>query len=185
MKRKISRLQQKISTAKTIINKSERFYKNKPKLSNDSHYNQGLYTPLNKDKYSGKLDNIVYRSGLELKWFRFFDLNPYIINWVCEEYVVGYINPLDNEQHKYFIDVFIRYRTQKNEVKEALIEIKPLDQTRPPVKKKRITKSYRYAVRQYIVNEAKWNYASKIAEKHNIDFKILTETGFVKWNRTY
>lgn len=185
MKKKISRLQQRILTAKTILNKSERFYKNKPKLSNDSHYLQGIYKPINPDKYSGRMDNIVYRSGLELKWFRFFDLNPYIINWACEEFVVGYINPLDNEQHKYFIDVFIRYRTKNDEVKEALIEIKPFTQTRPPERKKRLTKSYRYAVKQYIVNEAKWNYASKVAEKHNIDFKILTETGFVKWNRTY
>lgn len=184
MKKKVLKLSDKISKLGIRSEKAELFYKNKPKLSG-GHYKQGLYCPVNKDKYLGRLDNIVYRSGLELKWFRFFDLNPHIINWACEEYVVSYISPLDNQPHKYFIDVFIRYITKNNEPKEALIEIKPFNQTFAPKKKRRVTKQYRYAVEQYIVNEAKWNSAIKVARDHNMDFKILTENGFVKWTPTY
>lgn len=163
----------------------ERFYKNKPKLTGNGKFKQGIFHPINKSKYIGDINNIVYRSGLELKWYKFFDLNPSIIQWKCEEYVVGYINPIDHQQHKYFIDVFIRYITKNKEVRECLVEIKPLDQTKPPILKNRKSKSFRYAVKTYIVNEAKWNSAITIAQKNGMDFKILTEDGFVTWKKTY
>jgi hypothetical protein len=166
------------------MNHQERFHKGKPKLNSNSKFNQGIFKPMNPDKYLGNLGSLVYRSGLELKWFKFFDLNPYIIQWKCEETIIHYHNPIDNKTHRYFIDVFIRYRTKKNEIKEALIEIKPLSQTRPPQQNKYKSKSYRYAVNQYIVNEAKWNAAVKIAKDNGMEFKILTETGFVSWNIT-
>lgn len=186
MKKKISKLSKKITYVKQQLNDvKKRFYKNKPVLAGQGKYKQGIYKPNFPDKYKGRLDNLVFRSGLELKWFKFFDLSPNILQWKCEEVIINYISPLDNCKHKYFIDVFILYKTNKGVLKKALIEIKPLDQTKPPEQPKRITKGYAYAVKQYILNEAKWNAASKIAEVNNIEFKILTEQGFVSWNPTY
>ncbi len=185
MKKKISKLSKKIMSVQQQVDKTKSFYKNKPSLKFNSKYNQGVYKPIYPDKYKGDITNIVFRSGLELKWFKFFDLSPNILQWKCEEIVINYISPLDNCKHKYFIDVFILYKNNKGEMKKALIEIKPLDQTKPPKQPKRVNKSYQYAVKQYLINESKWNAATKVAEVNNIEFKILTEQGFLSWSPTY
>jgi hypothetical protein len=161
---------------------NSRFFKGKPKLSANSKYSQGIFIPTNPLKYKGDVNNIVYRSGLELKWYKYLDLNPSIIEWNCEEAVIRYLNPIDNRVHKYFIDVWIKYKNKKNEVKQCLIEIKPLEQTKRPKLKKNKSKSYCYAVNTYIVNVSKWNAAKKIATEKGLDFKILTESGFIEWN---
>ena len=163
---------------------SDRFFKGKPKLNSKSKYNQGFFTPTNPEKYSGNLESLIYRSGLELKWFKYFDVHPSIIQWKCEEVVIYYHNPVDNRMHKYFIDVWIKYKDKQDKIHECLIEIKPFQQVQRPKKNNRKTKSYCYAVNNYIVNESKWNAAKKIAVERGADFKILTETGFVEWNIT-
>lgn len=163
---------------------ASKFYKGKPKLCANSRYSQGIFKPMFPLKYRGDANNIVFRSGLEKKWYKYVDLNPSILHWNCEEVVIRYINPVDNKMHKYFIDLWIQYRNKKGEIKECIIEIKPLEQTKRPKLKKSKSKSYVYQVNTYITNVSKWNAAKKIAEEKNIEFKILTETGFLEWNFT-
>ena len=167
-------------------NKNDRFYKGKPKLGGrrGSKYHQGIYKPVNKSKYIGDVENVVYRSGLELKMYKFFDLHPSILEWKCEETVIPYISPVDNRTHRYFVDVFIKYRTKKNEVKTCIIEIKPFSEVKPPEKTGKKTKSFVYQVQTYLVNEAKWNAASEYAVSQGWEFKILTEQGFCGWKVT-
>jgi hypothetical protein len=62
-------------------------------------------------------------------------------------------------------------------IKKCLIEIKPYDQTLEPKLQQRITASYKKKVMNYIINEAKWKYATAFAEKNGMEFKVLTE----KW----
>lgn len=162
---------------------SSKFYKNKPRLTSSTKYHQGIYKPIHPKKYVGDVDHILFRSGLELKWFKFFDMHPHIVQWKCEETVITYYNPIKHKMSRYYLDVHIKYKTKKGDVREAIIEIKPLEQVKRPIMKKN-TKGYRYAVSQYIINEAKWNAAQEIAEKNGIEFKILTEEGFVSWNRS-
>lgn len=161
---------------------SSKFYKGKPKLTVNSKYSQGIFIPCFPLKYKGDVNNIVYRSGLELRWYKYIDLNPSILEWNCEEAVIRYINPIDNKPHKYFIDVWIKYKDKSGNIKQCLIEIKPLEQTKRPKLKKNKSKSYCYAVNTYITNVSKWNAAKKVANEKNIEFKILTESGFVEWN---
>lgn len=155
---------------------------NKPVLKHKSKYKQGYYKPKNPEKYKGDLKNIIFRSGLELKWFTYFDVQPAFIEWCCEEIVIPYISPKDNKYHKYFIDVWVKYIDKQGNEKELIIEIKPFEQTKPPKIPKYKGKSYRYNVQQYIVNESKWESAYKYAEKNNMIFMLLTEKGMKKYN---
>ena len=67
----------------------------------------GLYKPINPEKYQGNVDNIVYRSGLELKFFKYLDLNKNILKWGSEIIVVMY-KGLDGKTHRYFPDLWVR-----------------------------------------------------------------------------
>jgi hypothetical protein len=167
-----------------MVSNDSKFYKGKPKLNSNSKYTQGIYKPINPQKYIGDLNNIVFRSSLELKWYKYFDLNPAIVEWKCEETIIQYLNPVDNKMHRYFIDVYVKYKNNKKQIKEAIIEIKPLAQVKKPVKGNQKSKTFLRQVNTYIVNEAKWNAAKSVAFHKGIEFLILTETGFVEWTST-
>lgn len=139
-------------------------------------FHQGKFVPYNKKKYKGNPNNIIYRSGLELKYFKHFDLNPNIIEWSSEEIVIPYINPKDGKIHRYFIDNYLKVKTKDGKIKEYLVEIKPLKFTKAPIKKPRQhRRAYEKAVLTYVINEAKWNAAKKYCEKSGMEFIFLTE----------
>lgn len=145
-------------------------------------YKQGFYKPTNPQKYKGKVDSIIYRSGWELACFKQWDSNPRILAWSSEEVVIPYISPLDNKQHRYFIDAKLRYRNRKGNIEEAMIEIKPYDQCRPPKQQKRITAQYKEKVRAYLVNKAKWDKTIKVCQASKMKFVLLTERGSYGWD---
>ena len=92
-------------------------------------YRQGVFVPKNLKKFIGS--KAVYRSGLELKFFRFCDDNPNILQWSSENVVVPYVSPLDKRVHRYFVDNYIMIKEGEN-IKRYLVEIKPFNQTKPP-----------------------------------------------------
>lgn len=102
------------------------------------------------------------------------DRNPNVLSWASEELSIPYESPLDGKVHWYFPDFFVT-RINKGQRETVLIEIKPDKQTRPPVKKQRITKKYISEVKTYGVNEAKWNAARAYAKRQGWNFHILTE----------
>jgi hypothetical protein len=69
----------------------------------------------------------------------------------------------------------MKVKETNGEVKTYVIEVKPLRQTKPPKKKKRVTKSYIYECTTYAVNQAKWKAADEWCKDHKIEFKIITE----------
>ena len=135
-------------------------------------WRQGIFTPKNQDKFIGS--KAVYRSGLELKFFRFCDNNPNVLEWGSENIVVPYISPLDNKAHRYYVDNYIAIREGSNVVK-YLVEIKPSKQTKPPTTKYRKRQHLIYEQRQYVVNQAKWKAAKEFCKKKRLTFIILTE----------
>jgi hypothetical protein len=137
-------------------------------------YKQGVYKPVAREKYAGrKLPE--YRSSWELKFFRWCDKNPNVIEWSSESVVVPYKSPLDNRPHRYFVDSKLILREGDNNVC-YLVEIKPSQQTKPPVESKRKKKStLLYEHMTYAVNQAKWAAARKYAESRDMKFIILTE----------
>jgi len=136
---------------------------------------KGKFKPRNYQKYKGDPTNIVYRSLLERRFMVYCDEKPWILEWSSEEIVVPYKSPIDNRWHRYFVDFWIKYRKSNNEIKTLLIEIKPDSQTRPPVKKEKVTRRFLTEVQTWGINQAKWKAASEYCLDRNWEFKILTE----------
>lgn len=137
-------------------------------------YKQGVYTPLNKKKYSGH-GKPRYLSGWELKFFRWCDTNPNVVEWSSESVIIPYINPLTGRKHRYMVDNKVILKERDGLVK-YLIEIKPKKQTRRPTthgNKKQSTILYENI--EYVRNQAKWAAAKKWCDKHGYKFQIVTE----------
>ena len=145
-------------------------------MRKNPNYSQGIYSPLNPQKYKGSYP-IIYRSGLELKSFRYLDKNPNVLTWGSESVVIPYISPADGKMHRYFVDLVATLKDVKNNcIRKLLIEVKPEKQTKPPIesnKKKRTT--ILYEKYQYAVNMAKWDAAKKWAKEKGYIFLILNE----------
>ncbi len=144
-------------------------------MKKNRNYRQGMYSPRFPQKYKGNVNNIVYRSNYELVAFRFFDLNPNVLEWSSEETIIPYANPLTGRISRYFVDVYAKMKDKNGEIKKYLIEIKPHSQTLPPVQKNRKTKSLVYQQAEYVKNQAKWQAATQWCSTKNMTFVILTE----------
>jgi len=83
-----------------------------------------LFNPTNKNKYIGDTNNIIYRSNLELNFFHYFDKKQEILEWGSEELNIKYFYSVDNQFHRYYPDIILKYKNKKNEIKKAIIEIK-------------------------------------------------------------
>lgn len=145
----------------------------------NKNYKQGIFHPKNPNKYKGTLP-IIYRSGLELKSFRYLDNNPNVLTWGSESVVIPYQSPMDGKIHRYFVDIVAALKTKSGDIKKLLIEVKPEKQTRPPIitnKKKQSTMIYEKY--QWAVNQAKWKAARSWCESKNYLFIILNEKHLV------
>ena len=141
----------------------------------NSKWIQGIYTPINKNKYMGSA-NPVYRSALERDFFLFFDKNPNVTAWVSEGIVVPYYNDVDHKVHNYYVDLIAAIKQKDGTVQKYLIELKPFLQTQPPKqsdRKKRSTVLYEHLM--YHKNQCKWKAASDYAAKKGMKFIVLTE----------
>jgi len=129
------------------------------------------YKPTNPSKYMGDPNNIICRSSWERRFCKECDTNPGIKKWASEEFSIPYVSPADGKVHRYYPDFLI----EKADGKKYIIEIKPDKQTKPPVKKSRVTKSYLYECATFEINKAKWKAASEFAKDNGIEFQIMTE----------
>lgn len=138
-------------------------------------FKQGIFKPSNPQKYIGS-SNPIYRSGWELKFFRWADLNENIIAWGSENIIIPYVSPFDQKVHRYFVDNFIVFKDKDGNKKKFLIEIKPSSQVaRPEYSKRKKQSTMVYEQTTWVTNQAKWEAAKKWAEKKNCQFLILTE----------
>jgi len=133
------------------------------------------YKPKYPQKYKGNPNNIICRSSWERRFCHWCDMNENILEWGSEEFSIPYISPIDNRVHKYYPDFIIKVKESSGQIKTYVIEVKPEKQTREPVKKTRVTKSYIYEVTTYAVNQAKWKAANEFCKDRLIEFKIITE----------
>jgi hypothetical protein len=138
---------------------------------------QGGFRPGNVKKYTGDVNKIVFRSGMELRLFKYLDANPRIASWSSEETVIPYMSPMDNKVHRYFVDVKASVMMKDGTTKTYLIEVKESSQTRPPKLPKTGKKTPRFLREQktYAVNYAKWETAKKLCQKMGWDFIIMTD----------
>jgi hypothetical protein len=142
----------------------------------EGKYNQGRFHPQNPEKYKGDYKNIIYRSSWEIKFMRYCDRNPNILEWGSEEFFIPYFDPTTNKVRRYFPDFFIKVKTSSNEIKRYVIEVKPKRQTVPPQQTpKKRQKTFINEVMTYEKNIAKWKAAREFCEDRRIEFKIITE----------
>ena len=142
------------------------------------------YKPSNPEKYVGDPNNIICRSSWERKFCHWADLNPDIIKWVSEEVAIPYLSPVDNKVHRYYPDFLIKVKEQNETTQTYLVEIKPEKQTRPPKKTQRVTKSFIYESKTWMINQANWKAADEFCKDHMIQFKVVTEKelGIKQWH---
>jgi hypothetical protein len=143
-------------------------------LQKNSKFRQGVYKPKNLSKYIGK-ENPVYRSGWELKFFRWCDDNTNVIEWASESIIIPYVSPLDGKVHRYYTDGVVALR-EGDTVTKYIIEIKPSSQVLPPKPGNKRKSTVIYENSRWIQNQAKWAAAREWCKKKNYSFKILTET---------
>lgn len=136
---------------------------------------KGKFRTKNPDKYKGDILNIVYRSLWELRFMKWCDTNPSVVEWGSETVIVPYISPLDKRVHRYFVDFYIKVKDKTGKTQKYLIEIKPERFTKPPDIPQKKTKRFIDEVFQYGVNEAKWKAAFEYCADRNMQFMILTE----------
>jgi len=145
----------------------------RPIQKNDK-FRQGIFKPKNPQKYVGK-GMPVYRSGWELKFFRWCDDNDNVLEWASESVIIPYLNPIDQRVHRYYTDGIIAIK-ERDEIKRYLIEIKPSKQTLKPENSNRKKMSTKiYEATRYAQNMAKWDAAKKWCDKKGYKFLILTE----------
>lgn len=139
----------------------------------DPRFKQGVFKPKHPQKFIGKF--AIYRSSFELRFMRWADSNPNVLEWSSEQIIVPYVSPIDGRAHRYYVDNFVAIK-EGTVVKKYLVEIKPFQQTQPPKPSKRKKAStVLYEQTQWVINQAKWASAKEFAKKKNAEFIILTE----------
>ena len=141
------------------------------KPSRNSRFKQGYYDVSNSAKYCGTTE-CIYRSGLEKKFFDFFENNERIEKWESEPENCSVKYFYKGKLRTYWIDAsfFANGKT-------FIAEIKPFAQTKPP-KDSRNPITNKRALDTYEQNIAKWEAATKWAETQGYTFIILTEKFF-------
>ena len=136
---------------------------------------KGRYNVLNPIKYTGDINDVVYRSSWELKFMKWCDTNPSVLEWGSETIIIPYISPVDSKMHRYFVDFYIKIKTKSNTTVKYLVEIKPERFTKPPEVPKKQTKKFIDEVFQYGTNQAKWKAADEFCQHNQMKFLVLTE----------
>jgi hypothetical protein len=144
-----------------------------------SRFRQGYYVPSNPEKYIGDPSKIIYRSSWEFRFCKYCDTTPEILCWSSEPVGIPYISPIDQRQHTYFVDFYMKLQ-KPDEVLEYLVEIKPSKALKAPVMKEGLTtvkrlKEYNQQAADWLVNRAKFQSAQEFARINHKHFIIVTE----------
>lgn len=144
---------------------------------------QGKFRPQNPEKYKGDPGNIIYRSSWERDCMKWFDERADIIWWQSEEKCLWYDDPVNKKKRRYFPDFIICYNRKDGVQVTEMLEVKPRSQVNgPPLNPKRRTQSWMNAVKTYIINQKKWEAASKVCEDRGWNFRLLTEDNVPGWS---
>ena len=143
------------------------------------NYKQGTYVVKNPDKYMGVSKECTWRSSWELEVMKFFDRNPKVVEWGSEPFAIEYFDVSRDKKRRYFPDFYVKYIDKEGELVSEVIEVKPIDQVKPP-KKGGKPKTYMEAVVTYNTNISKWNAAHTFCEQRGWRFRIITENSIFK-----
>ena len=106
----------------------------------------------------------TFRSSLEYKFVQLLEQASNVIQWSYETVNINYFFPYDKKVHTYIIDFAVQTKTGM-----ILVEIKPSSKLILERQKSRDAKI------DFAKNIAKWKAAQIFCNKHNYEFKIITE----------
>ena len=135
---------------------------------------KGRFKPKHYKKYKGDPTKVIYRSMWELRFMKYCDKTPNILEWSSEEIIIPY-RGLDRRVHRYFPDFWIKYKNAKGQIVKEIIEVKPKAQTKKPTKKGKHYGKYLREARTYAINQAKWEAAEEYCLDRGYKFRIITE----------
>lgn len=150
-------------------------------------FKQGYYIPINKEKYMGNINAIVYRSSWERQFLMYLDTNEDITKYNSEGITIVY-RDTEGHSHRYYPDFYyeIKRKDNPNFTDKVVVEIKPYKETQPPVSPKnesiKSLTNHEYAMRTYIKNKIKWSSAISWCERRGFKFLIITEHHLKKAN---
>jgi len=136
---------------------------------------KGRFKVTNLSKYKGDATDVVYRSSWELKFMKWCDTNPSVLEWGSETVIIPYRSPVDSKVHRYFVDFYVKVKSKSNIITKYLVEIKPEKFTKPPEIPNKKTKRFIEEVFMYGVNQAKWKSADEFCKDRGMQFLVLTE----------
>ena len=141
-------------------------------------FHKRKFTPNNPNKYSGDPTNIIMRSSWETRFAMWCDVNPSVFKWKSEETVIPYICGTDNKIHRYYPDFLVNLKNKEGILQTIMIEVKPKNQSIPPMLKEGQTTKNKKYIREVILwgkNEAKWKAAQEYCKDRGWSFQVFTE----------
>lgn len=139
---------------------------------------KGRFTPQNPKKYSGDSNNIIYRSNLEKRFMKYFDMHDSILTWASEEIAIPYLDPITGRRKRYFPDFLVKIKKASGELAVYMIEVKPYTQTY--LKENARTASQIYHNLRYGRDSAKWAAATDFCKSKNWKFIVMTDKDLLK-----
>lgn len=138
----------------------------------------GKFTPTHPEKYQGDAKNIWYRSSWELAFMSRLDTDPRVLAWASEELIIPYADRVSGRVRRYFPDFLIKRIGRDGEVRTIVIEIKPYNQSVPPIRGKKTERRFLSEVKTFANNFSKWEHAKAYCAKKGWEFIVLTEKNF-------
>jgi hypothetical protein len=113
----------------------------------------------------------------ESRFCRWIDLQPDVLEWTSEEPLVPYLNPVTNTVWNYHPDFLLKLRDTTKQIgyRMEMVEIKPKNQTIPPVIGKKKKRTILEEQKTWAINQAKWLMARRFCEQRGWTFRIITE----------
>lgn len=128
------------------------------------------FVPTRPEKYSGPIP-IMLRSSWEVHFANYCDKHDDVLVWAYEPegIKIPYHDPITGKQKIYIPDFFMSYRDSSGSEKSVMIEVKPSHEASAD--------SARNDGDRMLVgrNAAKWAAASWWCQRHDVDFKVMTE----------
>jgi len=156
---------------------------------------QGYYIPQNRGKYIGDPNLIIFRSAWEFSVCMWADYSPSVLEWSSEPFKIPYFdkiskleeckklglnpnNPHNWVRKNYNTDFWAKVKASNGDTEKWIIEVKPKRQLVKPEPisreaKIKDIKKYNNALKQYMINESKFEAANQYAIRSGSKFMIF------------
>lgn len=134
------------------------------------------FNPINPEKYQGKSIPILMRSSWEVEFAKTCDLMPTTLSWSYESHEIPYKDPLTGKQKIYIPDFFVTVAQAGGYSVSYVFEIKPRHEQEDAYARNSTDAA------TIARNNAKWEAATRWADRHSAEFVVLNESDLFSWH---